>query len=424
MPSSSFYYTNPTPEQVITAQQLYDQVIEALNIAQTTGTASITAAATTGVNNINTAATTGVNTVNAATTTGTNTINGLVNGFKNIYYGPYASAPTTRPDSTARQAGDLYYNTASNQLYVYSGSVWNAAYFSGSGFMVGTNNLSEITSASSARTNLGLGGAAVLNVGTTTGTVAAGDDSRITGAAQKASNLSDLASAATARTNLGLGTAATLASTAVAQTANNLSDLASASTARTNLGLGGLATVTPGTGVATAAGNAVNATGGFITYTTYSPASGKTLTVSNSLTLSGTDGKTLGVSNSITLAGTDGTTMTFPSSSATIGYLNIPQVSKTAAYTPTDTSDVGKHISITTGGVTINASIYSAGDVFTIYNNSASSQTITAGTNVTFRLAGTATTGNRTLAQYGTATLLCVTGGANPVFVVSGAGVT
>lgn len=57
-----------------------------------------------------------------------------------------------------------------------------------------------------------------------------------------ANNLSDLVSASTARTNLGLGTAATFASTAFSQTANNLSDLASASTARTNLGLGTIAT--------------------------------------------------------------------------------------------------------------------------------------------------------------------------------------
>ncbi|MCI3246325.1 hypothetical protein [Streptomyces spinosisporus] len=45
--------------------------------------------------------------------------------------------------------------------------------------------------------------------GTTAGTFASGDDSRIVGAAQKASNLADLTDKPTARGNLGLGTAAT-----------------------------------------------------------------------------------------------------------------------------------------------------------------------------------------------------------------------
>ena len=134
------------------------------------------------------------------------------------------------------------------------------------GALQAANNLSDVALASTARTNLGLGGAAVLSVGTTAGTVAAGDDSRITGAAQKAANLSDLANAATARTNLGLGTAAVQDSTAfdaagaaaAAQAASlqktsNLSDLANAGTARTNLGLGGAAVLSVGTTAGTVA---------------------------------------------------------------------------------------------------------------------------------------------------------------------------
>lgn len=49
-----------------------------------------------------------------------------------------------------------------------------------------------------------LGGAALLNVGTTAGTVAAGNDNRITGALQKSANLSDLSNVQTALANLTL----------------------------------------------------------------------------------------------------------------------------------------------------------------------------------------------------------------------------
>jgi hypothetical protein len=102
------------------------------------------------------------------------------------------------------------------------------------------------------------------------------------------------------------------------------------------------------------------------------------------------------------------------------GPTNVPQNSRTSSYTLV-IGDVGKHISITTGGVTVPSGVFSAGDTISIYNNSTSNQTITQGASVTLRSAGTANTGNRTLAQYGLCTILCV---ASNTFVISGAGLT
>lgn len=99
---------------------------------------------------------------------------------------------------------------------------------------------------------------------------------------------------------------------------------------------------------------------------------------------------------------------------------NIVNNAQTGAYILAAT-DNGELINITTGGVTVNSGIFSAGNNITIYNNSASSQTITQGAGVTLRLAGTATTGNRTLSQRGIATIVCV---AANEFVISGSGLS
>jgi len=99
---------------------------------------------------------------------------------------------------------------------------------------------------------------------------------------------------------------------------------------------------------------------------------------------------------------------------------DIPQNSQTGAYVLA-ASDAGGHVSITTGGITVNSSVFAIGDAVSIYNDSGSDQTITQGASVSMRSAGTADTGDRTLAQYGLCTLLCV---AADTFVISGAGLT
>lgn len=86
---------------------------------------------------------------------------------------------------------------------------------------------------------------------------------------------------------------------------------------------------------------------------------------------------------------------------------DIPQNSQTSSYS-LQITDAGRHISITTGGVTVPSSVFSTGDAITIFNDSSSNQTITQGSGVTLRFSGTTLTGNRTLLPYGVATVLCV----------------
>lgn len=102
----------------------------------------------------------------------------------------------------------------------------------------------------------------------------------------------------------------------------------------------------------------------------------------------------------------------------TIGFRGLPAVSPAGAYTLV-LDDQGRVILLATGGLTIpaNASVaFPVGTTIAVYNNSGSTQTIGITTD-TLRLAGGESTGTRTLAARGLATLIKV---ASTEWVVSG----
>ncbi len=80
--------------------------------------------------------------------------------FDDRYLGPKSSDPTLDNDGNALLTGALYYDTTSSVMKVYTGSSWVAAYVSAAGVLLAANNLSDLVSVSTARTNLGLGTAA------------------------------------------------------------------------------------------------------------------------------------------------------------------------------------------------------------------------------------------------------------------------
>jgi len=63
--------------------------------------------------------------ISADVTTAATNVADITN-FADVYVGPSASNPTTRTDTSALQDGDLYFNTASNQMKVYGSSAWSA----------------------------------------------------------------------------------------------------------------------------------------------------------------------------------------------------------------------------------------------------------------------------------------------------------
>jgi hypothetical protein len=108
----------------------------------------------------------------------------------------------------------------------------------------------------------------------------------------------------------------------------------------------------------------------------------------------------------------------------TIGYRGIPASAQSQGSAITlALSDASGVVANTTGGWVIpaNGSVaFPIGTAIVLFNNSGSSQTVSITTD-TLRWAGTASTGSRTIAQYGLATVVKV---ASTTWVISGAGVS
>jgi hypothetical protein len=116
-------------------------------------------------------------------------------------------------------------------------------------------------------------------------------------------------------------------------------------------------------------------------------------------------------------------TTTTSSTAASLGYVGMPQQSKSSAYT-TVIGDQGKHIYVTaTATITIDSNANVAYPIgTTIAFIAAAGATVTiAITSDTMYLGGTGTTGSRTLAAYGMATAVKV---AATTWFINGTGLT
>ena len=125
----------------------------------------------------------------------------VYDNFDDRYLGAKSSNPSVDNDGNALATGALYFNTTVPEMRVYTGSGWI--------------DFSAGATVSSFNTRTGSVTLLDTDVNTALGYTAANNSSVLL----KANNLSDLTSASTARTNLGLGTAATTASTAYATAA-------------------------------------------------------------------------------------------------------------------------------------------------------------------------------------------------------------
>jgi len=168
-----------------------------------------------------------------------------------------------------------------------------------------------------------------------------------------------------------------------------------------------LATLTFGSGINSTVGSSYNGT------------TGTTISVDPNVAVTLTGIQTL-TNKTITGLANVSTVLDFSGSQYQFGFRNMPQSGTTSGNLAL--GDSGKHVYVSSG-VTVppNSSVpFEIGAVITVVSN-ATSLTITQGSGVTLKWANSASTGNRTLASNGIATLLKV---ATDTWYIFGLGLT
>jgi len=146
--------TDAANQASVASNKAAEAAISATAAAGSASSAATSAStATTRASEASTSATNASNSETAAASSATDAAASF-DSFDDRYLGAKSSDPTLDNDGDALSAGALYFNTVSNLVLSYTGSIWQAI-STGVGLQV-INNLSDVNSAATSRTNLGV----------------------------------------------------------------------------------------------------------------------------------------------------------------------------------------------------------------------------------------------------------------------------
>jgi len=140
----------PTADDDLTRKAYVDSILGSATSAADSATAAASSA--TDAETAQTAA----ETAQTAAETAQTAAETAYDDFDDRYLGAKATAPALDNDGDALITGALYFDTAVGAMYVYDGSAWDQVAITVSDVLTVNNNLSDLQSASTALTNLGI----------------------------------------------------------------------------------------------------------------------------------------------------------------------------------------------------------------------------------------------------------------------------